>query len=284
MNQPAALELVLRRDHLIVTVALGVVIAGSWVYLLTGAGMGMYPHEIAALIPVSVKMAAPMSSAMGAMMAPAEWTPTYGLIMLVMWWLMMLAMMLPSAAPMVLLHAAVTRKSSSKGAANTSPFAATSAFTAGYLLLWGGFSVVAVWAQWGLEATGRLSTMMTSTHGPLGAGLLLAAGIWQLTPLKYACLARCRSPISFLSEHWHPGIGGALRMGMRHGLFCLGCCWFLMALLFYGGVMNLIWILGLALYVLIEKLLPAGVLFGKITGALLVLWGAWLAISTLLSA
>ena len=120
--------------------------------------------------------------------------------------------------------------------------------------------------------------------GYSGAGLLLAAGIWQLTPLKYACLARCRSPISFLSEHWHPGIGGALRMGMRHGLFCLGCCWFLMALLFYGGVMNLIWILGLALYVLIEKLLPAGVLFGKITGALLVLWGAWLVISTLLSA
>ena len=118
--------------------------------------------------------------------------------------------------------------------------------------------------------------MMMPTSTFLASGLLLAAGVWQLSPLKTACLRHCRSPIGFLSAHWHPGVVGALRMGIQHGLLCLGCCWTLMALLFYGGVMNLVWIAGLAVFVLLEKVLPAGVAFGKVTGVLLIIWGVWL--------
>src|SRR5919106_1343178 len=143
---------------------------------------------------------------------------------------------------------------------------------AGYALVWGAFSLLAVGAQWGLERSGLMSSMM-STSVMLGAGLLIAAGIYQLTPLKHACLRHCRSPIFFISRHWRPGDLGALRMGVEHGAFCTGCCWFLMALLFYGGVMNLFWIVGLALFVLLEKTIPAGHWLGRITGVLLMAWG-----------
>jgi predicted metal-binding membrane protein len=123
--------------------------------------------------------------------------------------------------------------------------------------------------------------MMTSTSGLLGSGLLLAAGLWQLTPLKTVCLRRCRSPIGFVSMHWRSGIRGAFGMGVKHGMYCLGCCWFLMALLFYGGVMNLIWISGLALFVLVEKLMPGGDFIGRVTGVLLVAWGVWLGLAAI---
>jgi predicted metal-binding membrane protein len=207
------------------------------------------------------------------------WTLDYALLMFSMWWLMMIAMMLPSAAPMVLLHAAVTRKglASAVGAVpNHRLLLTTTAFIVGYLAMWGAFSLVAVVAQWVLVRGELLSAMMMSTSKLLGSGLLLAAGLWQLTPFKTVCLRHCRSPISFLSTHWHPGVGGAFRMGIEHGVFCLGCCWFLMALLFYGGVMNLIWIIGLALLVLAEKVIPAGVAFVRVTGLLLIAWGVWL--------
>jgi len=222
------------------------------------------------------------SSTAGMLMSPITWTPGYALLMFSMWWLMMIAMMLPSAAPMVRLHAAVTRKGLARAddAGPNAPshrlHSATTAFIAGYLVMWGAFSLVAVVAQWALERGELLSAMMMSTSRFLGSGLLLAAGLWQLTPLKTVCLRHCRSPISFLSTHWRPGVGGAFRMGIEHGVFCLGCCWFLMALLFYGGVMNLIWIIGLALFVLAEKMMPAGVAFGRVTGLLLIAWGVWL--------
>jgi predicted metal-binding membrane protein len=199
-----------------------------------------------------------------------------------MWWLMMIAMMLPSAAPMVLLHAMVTRNGlppdhdAQPTASSRQLVQTTTAFVAGYLVMWGAFSLLAVTAQWILQREGLLSPMMTSTSRLLGAGLLLAAGLWQLTPLKAVCLRRCRSPIGFLSMHWRTGTRGAFGMGVKHGAYCLGCCWFLMALLFFGGVMNLIWIAGLALIVLIEKLTPRGEVIGKVTGVLLIAWGAWL--------
>jgi predicted metal-binding membrane protein len=294
------LEEVLRRDREVVTLVLVTVITASWLYLLAGAGTGMYPHEMAVLVPgqmsrqPSMQGAASMSghetmtaasdhsSTADMLILPVTWTPGYALLMFSMWWLMMIAMMLPSAAPMVLLHAAVTRKGLARAddAGPKAPshrlLSATTGFIAGYLVMWGAFSLVAVVAQWALERGELLSAMMMSTSKLLGSGLLLAAGLWQLTPLKTVCLRHCRSPIRFLSTHWRPGVGGAFRMGIVHGVFCLGCCWFLMALLFYGGVMNLIWIIGLALFVLAEKMMPAGVAFGRVTGLLLIAWGVWL--------
>jgi predicted metal-binding membrane protein len=185
---------------------------------------------------------------------------------------MMMAMMLPSAAPMILLFAMINRKQRDKGAA----YVPTGIFAAGYALVWGAFSLVAIFAQWGLERSGLLSSMMASTSVLLGAGLLIAAGLYQLTPLKHACLRHCRSPFAFVTQHWRPGDLGALRMGIEHGAFCAGCCWFLMALLFYGGIMNLYWIIGLALYVLLEKTIPAGHWLGRIAGVLLIAWGGGL--------
>jgi predicted metal-binding membrane protein len=201
-------------------------------------------------------------------MTPAAWTLGYAALMVSMWWIMMMAMMLPSAAPMILLFATINRKQREKGA----PYVSTSVFAGGYALVWGAFSLIAVAAQWGLERSGLLSSM-ASTSVVLGAGLLIAAGIYQLTPLKHACLRHCRSPIAFITHHWRSGEIGALRMGIEHGAFCTGCCWFLMALLFYGGVMNLYWIVGLALFVLLEKTVPAGHWLGRLAGLLLILWG-----------
>ncbi len=300
MNSSNVLEAVLRRDRQVVTCVLVTVITACWLFLLAGAGTGMYPHEMAVLIPSQMSMDSSIPS-MASMpghetmtasngrpstadmlMSPITWTPGYALLMFSMWWLMMIAMMLPSAAPMVLLHAAVTRKGLERNE-NAEPtsgphrlHSTTTAFIAGYLAMWGAFSLVAVIAQWGLERGVLLSAMMMSTSNLLGSGLLLAAGVWQLTPLKTVCLRHCRSPISFLATHWWPGVGGAFRMGIEHGVFCLGCCWFLMALLFFGGVMNLIWIVGLALFVLMEKVMLAGVAVGRVTGLLFIAWGAWL--------
>lgn len=260
MKSPSSLEVVLRRDRLVVTIALVSVIAACWLYLLAGAGIDMS-------------------------MASPEWTRGYTLLMFVMWWLMMIAMMLPGAAPMVLLHAMVTRNGSppdqnaEPAASSRQLILASTAFVTGYLVMWGAFSLLAVIAQWMLQREGLLSPMMTSTSRLLGSGLLLAAGLWQLTPIKTACLRQCQSPVSFFSRHWRTGTYGAFGMGIKHGAYCLGCCWFLMALLFYGGVMNFIWIAGLALLVLIEKLIPSGEMFGKATGVLLIAWGAWMGVT-----
>jgi len=251
----------------------------------------MYPHEMAALGPsdAMTDLAIPADSGESGPNMPmqrAEWTIGYTLVMFAMWWLMMVAMMLPSAAPMVLLYAAITRRglrqeneAASTGVSNQ-VVVATLVFIGGYLTVWGAFSVAAVAGHSILGRTGLLSPTMASTSDLLGATLLLAAGIWQLTSIKTACLHHCRSPISFLSAHWRPGVCGAFRTGVHHGAYCLGCCWFLMALLFYGGIMNLIWILGLALFVLVEKTLPVGVGFGKTAGLLLIAWGLLLATAT----
>jgi predicted metal-binding membrane protein len=219
-----------------------------------------------------------MHGAHAAMMAPAVWTPAYAGLMFVMWWIMMVAMMLPSASPMILLFARVQRSQQAKGA----PFVPTSVFAAGYLVVWGGFSVLAAGTQWGLERAGLLSAMLSSTSGLFGGILLLAAGLYQLTPLKHACLRHCRSPLQFITHHWRQGIAGALRMGIAHGAFCLGCCWVLMGLLFVGGVMNLYWIIGLAVFVLLEKTIPVGHWLGALTGLGLIVWGGWLLAGTIL--
>jgi predicted metal-binding membrane protein len=287
----STLEAILRRDRQVVAVTLVIVIAACWLSLLTGAGTGMYPHEMAALNPAVPEMDSPVPDGAGPARhrMPAQypgWTPGYALLMFWMWWLMMTAMMLPSAAPVVLTHAAITRKGLAR-ADDTGPNAlsqqllwATTAFVAGYLVMWGLFSLVAVAAQWALERSALLSPRMMPISRLLGSVLLLAAGLWQLTPLKSACLRHCRSPVGFISAHWRPGTGGAFLMGTEHGVFCLGCCWFLMALLFYAGIMNLAWIIGLALFVLAEKTMPVGVAFGRVAGLLFIAWGAWLGFTT----
>ena len=206
-------------------------------------------------------------------MKPAVWTPAYAVLIFAMWWVMMVAMMLPSAAPVLLLFARVNRKDKTAGA----PLAPTAMFGAGYLLSWGGFGAAATALQWGLESARLLSPMLATTSHWLGAGILVAAGLWQLTPLKAMCLRHCRTPLGFLLGNWRAGLSGALRMGLKHGGFCLGCCWFLMALLFFGGIMNLYWIAGLAVFVLLEKTIPLGHWLGRVAGIALVAWGGVLA-------
>jgi predicted metal-binding membrane protein len=267
----AALEAVIRRDRVVVITALFTVIALSWAYVLAGAGMSMSALEMTRMAQLGLAGALP-EGGIGcmAMMTPAVWTPGYAVLMFFMWWVMMVAMMLPSAAPMILLFATVNRKQRDR----RHPYAATSIFAFGYLAAWGGFSLAAVILQWGFERTGILSPMLVATNASFGGLLLLAAGVYQLTPIKHACLRHCRSPLAFLSTHWRRGAHGALRMGLLHGAFCVGCCWSLMGLMFFGGVMNLYWIAGLALFVLLEKTVPAGHWLGYATGIALLVWGA----------
>jgi len=205
-------------------------------------------------------------------MAPAVWNTQYIILMFFMWWIMMIAMMLPSASPTILLHAQVIRKNYSR----EKYLVPTIIFTLGYIFSWGVFSMIATYTQWRLESLGLLSSMMSSNNIILGSSLLLMAGIYQLTPFKHACLQHCRNPMQFLTKYWRNGMRGAFQMGLHHGIYCLGCCWFLMALLYVGGVMNLFWISGLAIFVLLEKTIQSGYRLAKITGIFLILWGAWL--------
>lgn len=199
---------------------------------------------------------------MGAALEPMAWTPAHAAEMLAMWALMMVAMMLPSAAPMILILHRFTRSA-----------AATLLFAGGYVLVWTGFGAAATGLQWALARGGQLSGAMALTGTWLAAGAFIAAGAYQFVPLKRTCLDACRSPIGFLSAHWRTGPGGALAMGLHHGTFCVGCCWVLMGLLFVGGLMNLVWIVPVALFVLVEKYLPGGPRVGRAAGALLIAWG-----------
>ena len=261
----ATLEAVVRRDRRFVIAALTTVIAISWGYLLLGAGMGTSALDMTRMSQSGISD--PVAG--WPMMTPASWTLGYAVLMFFMWWIMMLAMMLPSAAPMVLLFATVNRKQRETG----SPFVATSVFALGYLAAWAGFSLIAVMLQWGLERADLLSPTLIGANIIFGGVLLLAAGVYQLTPIKHACLGHCRSPHAFLGTHWRQGPRGALRMGLEHGAFCVGCCWFLMGLLFFGGLMNLYWIVGLALFVFFEKTVPGGHWLGYATGVALSIWG-----------
>ena len=182
-----------------------------------------------------------------------------------------MAMMLPSAAPAILIFGAISRKFAEKEA----PATPLAVFVAGYGAIWTGFATVAVTMQLLLSQRISLSMMMAVTSAVAGGGLLVAAGLYQMSPLKSACLRKCQTPLMFFARNWRKGYLGALRMGLSHGLYCLGCCWVLMGLLFYGGVMELRWIVGLALYVAAEKLIPAGNQLSRFTGILLIGWGSW---------
>jgi predicted metal-binding membrane protein len=208
---------------------------------------------------------------MGGMLEIRAWSATDFALMLAMWVVMMIGMMLPSAAPMTLIYAAIGRKAAREG----TPIAPTAAFVSGYVVMWSLFSVAATLVQWGLERAALLSPMMVSTSPLLGGALLVGAGVYQWTPYKDACLQHCRAPGQLIAERWRPGVLGAGRMGLENGAYCLGCCWGLMALLFVGGVMNLLWIAAITAFVLIEKLLPWGPAAGRVAGAGLVGFGAF---------
>jgi predicted metal-binding membrane protein len=262
----------LRRDRWIVIVCLAAMTLLSWAYVVAGAGTGMslwamtsaslFPHRMAEL---------PMDSMP---MQPGAWMPGYWIIMLLMWWVMMIAMMTPSAAPMILLYGRATRYAQA-GERLRQGAVPTAAFAGGYLLAWLGFSVIATLLTWALETTALISAItMSSISAWLSAAILILAGLYQLSPPKHVCLQRCRNPADFLSRHWRPGRSGALRMGLEHGLFCIGCCWVLMALLFVGGIMNVLWIGMLALFVVLEKVAPHGASFARLGGIALLAWGA----------
>lgn len=245
----------LLRQRVVILAALAAIAALAWLYLFLAAA------------DMSVAMAG-MDRAMA--MPPRGTTEL--LLLFAMWWVMMAGMMLPGVAPVILTFATVNRNRR----ARAEPYVPSAVFTAGYLLAWGGFSLAATLAQEALERAALLSPMDMTTNSRLLGGLLfLAAGLYQFTPVKLACLRLCRSPLDFVVNHWRDGPGGALRMGLTHGLHCLGCCWILMLLLFVGGVINLLWVAALAGVVLIEKL-TAGPWIGRAGGALLVACGAWL--------
>ena len=202
------------------------------------------------------------SPAVQLMMPMSAWSVANWLAVFTMWTVMMAAMMLPSAAPMVLCFAALNRRRNEG--------ARTLLFVAAYLALWAAFGGAAAAAQWALQSIGWVSPMIVSTSSVLSAALLLIAGVFQFSRLKHACLRACRSPLGFLMSDWRDGLWGAWRMGVRHGLYCLGCCWALMALLFVGGVMNLLWIGALAGLVAMEKLAPKGEVAAQVLGGLMI--------------
>ncbi len=255
MSEPVAdpIAALVRRDRALVWTGIAALVLGAWGYLLhlartTGGDMAPMPG-------------------MGPVLAP--WTTADVAFTVLMWAVMMVGMMLPAAAPVILLFAAVNRKRREQGGLAVP----TGTFVAAYLLVWGGFSVAGGLVQWGLHAAALLSPAMATTSPLLGGALLVAAGVYQLTPLKEACLAHCRSPLGFLMTEWRDGRAGAFRMGLRHGVYCLGCCWVLMGLLFVTGVMNLLWVAAIATFVLLEKVAPGGRLIGRAASWVLIAAG-----------
>lgn len=193
--------------------------------------------------------------------AGTAWSAGYFAAMFAMWTVMMVAMMVPSAAPAILLFAAL------RSHTRSGTVAATLVFASGYLAAWTAFSLAATAAQWVLAGAALLTPEMESRTALMAALLFAAAGLYQFSPLKHACLAKCRSPAQFLVDRHRPGRWGAFRMGIEHGAYCIGCCWALMALLFAFGVMNLLWVAALAAYVLAEKVVPAGRRLAAVGGA-----------------
>lgn len=253
MTGDTTLERLLRRDRLIVTAGVVGVAALGWAYML-------YLARSMGGMDMGGDMTMPQMRAWGVV--------DLALVFL-MWAVMMVAMMVPSASPLVLMMAAANRKRHQQD----DPLVPTGLFLGGYLVAWTLFSALATVAQWGLHASALLSPAMVGTSPMLGGVLLLLAGGFQFTPLKHACLSHCRSPLGFVMGHWREGRAGAVRMGLEHGLYCVGCCWILMALLFVAGVMNLAWVAAISVFVLAEKVLPRGELVGKLGGVAFMITG-----------
>lgn len=256
------MELLLRRDGAIVVASLVGLTVICWLYLISLA-VGMSTGDMGLMGMASMDDMA-MNSSMAVGSQP--WTAVTFALMLLMWWVMMIGMMVPSAAPVILIYARVQRQK----LPDENPVRRSILFTLGYVVVWLGFSIIATFIQWRLGEAAMLSSIMKSTSAYLAAAVFGAAGLYQLTPLKQSCLNHCRSPIQFLSAHWKQGDLGGLKMGLSHGAYCVGCCWFLMGLLFFGGVMNLLWVAAVAIFVLLEKVVPHGQLVSRISGLAMV--------------
>lgn len=244
------------RDRALVIGALGLLAALAWAWLLAMPAMDGAAVRGEPLMPDL-----------------RAWSPADAFAMFAMWAIMMIGMMVPSAVPMVLLYARVA----AKGRHLSRAHGRTALFTAGYIAIWTLFSGLATAAQWGLEAMALLTPAMRTASTAVGGALLFAAGAYQFTPAKQACLEHCRSPFVFVTRHWRTGPLGALVMGLHHGAYCLGCCWLLMFLLFVVGVMNLLWVAIIAAFVLVEKAMPGGAVVARVSGAGLMVAGAFMA-------
>ena len=258
----AAIEAMLRRDRAIVAAALVILTALAWAYVWwLAADMDMSGMDMSGFRMIPAGTTAP-------------WNAMEFALVFAMWAVMMIGMMTPSATPMILIYARVGRQAARQG----TPLAASCYFAGGYLLTWIGFALVASSAQWALERAALLTPMMAGASDMFSGTVLIAAGVYQWTPLKDACLRQCQSPLLFIQRHggFRSDLLGTLALGARHGAYCIGCCWVLMALLFVGGVMNVLWIAAIAILVLAEKVIPAGRVISRIAGAGLFAGGAWL--------
>ena len=268
----STLETVLRRDRLVVASALGIIAVLAWGYVLwLAADMDMGGIDMTGyrMIPAGMGIMAPTN---------APWKAIEFAFVFAMWAVMMVGMMAPSVAPMILMYARVGRQGKIAG----KPLAATGWFATGYFLAWIGFSLAATLVQWMVERAALLDSRMASTSNVVGGIVLIGAGLYQWTPLKDVCLTQCQTPFQFLMRHggFRGDLPGCLLLGLRHGLYCVGCCWVLMALLFVGGVMNVLWIALLALLVLLEKLTPFGRWVARVAGVACIVAGAWMVLSS----
>src|SRR6476660_5335008 len=241
----AALEAVLRRDRAIVTAALFVLAALAWAYVLwLAVDMDMGDMDMSGfrMIPAGTALMTPTT---------APWNATEFAFVFAMWAVMMVGMMTPSATPMILIYARGGRQAAQQG----KPFAVSSWFAGGYLLAWVSFALVATFAQWALERGSWLTPKMAAASGVLSGIVLIVAGLYQWIPLKDACLWQCRTPLQFIQHHggFRPDAFGSLALGAHHGAYCVGCCWVLMAILFVGGVMNVLWIVAVTIFVLVAS-------------------------------
>jgi len=261
-----ALVAVLRRDRTIVAASLVALTTIAWVYVL----WLMDSMRMGGMEMPDMRMGA---NPLDIVMIPSwqPWSTVEFVFIFVMWAVMMVGMMTPSAAQMILIYARVGRQAELQG----KPLAATGYFTAGYLIAWALFSILATIGQWLLERASLLTPMMQSASGIIGGLVLVAAALYQWTPIKDACLKHCQAPLLFIQRHggFRRNPFGSLRLGFQHGLYCVGCCWALMALLFVGGIMNVLWIAGIAIFVLAEKIVPSGHLLSRIAGVVLTALG-----------
>jgi len=256
MAGATALEGLLQRDRRLVVYGLAATAAMAWAYqLYMSWGMAHPSPAMAALMPDML-----------------AWRGRDLFLLFAMWFVMMVAMMVPSAAPTLLAFARIRRTRQER----QGPFVPTGVFLGGYLAAWAAFSLAATVAQWGLHTATLVSSAMVLESPLLAGALLVATGAFQWTPFKDACLSRCRSPLGFVLSSWRDGLGGAFRMGLLQGAYCVGCCALLMALLFVNGVMNMWWMLVLTAFVLLEKIAPHPVWARRAAGVLLCGWGVWL--------